>query len=87
MLPHAHQAADMNQQDVGSSMTRVSCFGTDPFSTEDEKISAEQRFAVEYPGISLLLDAVVNYNFASFQDALLHLVNITQQYVWKSIIK
>lgn len=37
MLPHAHQAADMYQQDAGSSLTRVSCFRTDPFSMEDEK--------------------------------------------------
>lgn len=80
LLPHASQAADMYQQDVGSSLTRVSCFGTDPFSTEEDKISAEQLFAEQYPDISVLLDNVVNYNFVPFQDALLDLINITQQY-------
>nr|XP_046256591.1 uncharacterized protein LOC124065345 isoform X1 [Scatophagus argus] len=80
LLPHASQAADMYQQDVGSSLTRVSCFGTDPFTTEDDKISAEQRFAEEYSDISVLLDNAVNYNFAPFQDALMLLINITQQY-------
>ncbi len=80
LLPHASQAADVYQQDVGSSLTRVSCFGTDPFSTEENKISAEQRFAEEYPDISVLLDNMVNYNFVPFQDALLYLINITQQY-------
>lgn len=80
LLPHASQAADMYEQDVGSSLTRVSCFGTDPFSTEEDKVSAEQLFAEEYPDISVLLDNVVNYNFVPFQDALLYLINITQQY-------
>lgn len=87
LLPHASQAADMYQQDVGSSLTRVSCFGTDPFSNEEDKISAEQRFAEGYPDISVLLDYVVNYNFAPSQDALLYLINITQQYAWKCQIK
>lgn len=72
LLPHASQAADMYQQVVG--------FGTDPFSNEGDKISAEQRFAEGYPDISVLLDYVVNYNFAPFQDALLYLINISQQY-------
>ena len=69
LLPHASQAADMYQQDVGSSITPVSCFGTDPFSTEEDKISAEQLFAEQYPDISVLLDNVVNYSFVPFQDA------------------
>ena len=72
LSPHASQAADMYQQDVGCSLTRVSCFGTDPFSNEED--------AEGYPDISVLLDYVVNYNFAPFQDALLYLINITQQY-------
>lgn len=59
MLPHVHQAADRYQQDVGFSLTRVSGFGTDPFSTQDDKTSNEQRFSVKYPDISLLLDTVV----------------------------
>lgn len=53
VLPHATQEADMYQQDVGSSLTRISCFGTDPFSTEDNKMSPEQRFADDYPDISV----------------------------------
>lgn len=79
MWLHACQAAHMNQQDVGSSLTRVYCFGTGLFSTEDDKMSTEQHFAEEYLDISVLLVAVVNYTFA-FQDTSVHPMNITQQY-------
>lgn len=80
LLPHASQAADLYQLDIGSSLTRVCCFGTDPFSSEEEKLSAEGRFAELYPDISFLFDSVVNQNNRPFQDALLHLIHITQQY-------
>ena len=80
LLPHASEAADLYQQDVGSSLTRVSCFGTDPFSNEEDKTAAEHRFAEYHPDMSLLLNNVVNYNYVPFQDALLRLIHITQQF-------
>ncbi|KAL2084316.1 hypothetical protein ACEWY4_019834 [Coilia grayii] len=80
LLPHAAQAADYYQHDIGSSLTRLSCFGADPFSTELHKIAAEDQFAENYADISVLFDCVVNHNPVPFQEALLKLIDITRQY-------
>lgn len=78
-MPHTSQAADMYQQ-VPEVPVLVSSLGIDPVSTEEDKMSAEPCFADEYPDILVLLDNMVNYSFAPFQDALLiHLINIMQQ--------
>ncbi|XP_076120765.1 uncharacterized protein LOC143101347, partial [Alosa pseudoharengus] len=78
LLPHASQAADFYQQDVGSSLTRTPCFAMDPFSTDEDKILAEDRFAEYCPDITILYDSVVNHDYGPFQNALLSLINITQ---------
>lgn len=80
LLPHAPQAADYYQNDTGSSLTRLSCFGADPFSTEEDKIAAEDQFAETYADISVLFDCVVNHNPVPFQEAVLKLIDITRQY-------
>ncbi|CAM4574468.1 unnamed protein product [Leuciscus chuanchicus] len=52
LLPHSAEAADLYSQQLGSSLTRHSTFGVDPFSTEQDKITVENQFAEQYSDIS-----------------------------------
>ncbi|XP_075309265.1 uncharacterized protein LOC142370724 [Odontesthes bonariensis] len=54
LLPHASQATDYYQQDLGSSLTRMPSFAMDQFSTEQDKVLAENRFAEYYPDLTTL---------------------------------
>ena len=80
LLPHASIVAEMYQQDLGSSLTRTSTFGTDPFELEEGRVLAEQAFANWYPDITTLFDQAVNYNFAPFQESVMHLIDVTRRY-------
>lgn len=80
LLPHVAEAADLYQKEVGNSLTRVSCFGTDPLQL-DEKISVERPFAETYPDLTYLYNSVVNRDFKPFQDALGHLINLTNSHI------
>ncbi|MGH0145794.1 UNVERIFIED_CONTAM: hypothetical protein FKN15_006326 [Acipenser sinensis] len=81
LLPLAPAAADLYQHEVGSSLTRVSIFATDPFPSEEEKLNAERQFADQYPDTSLLLESAISHNYGPFQDALKYLINVTQRNV------
>ncbi|KAL2081070.1 hypothetical protein ACEWY4_022923 [Coilia grayii] len=80
LLPHAAEAADLYQKEVGHSLTRVSGFGTDPLQL-DEKFSVERLFAETYPDMAILYNSVVNKDFKPFQGALGHLINITKSHI------
>lgn len=80
LLPHGTEAADLYMNTLGSSLTRVSAFGTDPFTSEHEKATVEQLFSEKWPDITYLLNNTVNKNFLPFKEALVCLVNLTQRY-------
>lgn len=80
LLPHAPEAADLYAEELGNPLTRVSSFGADPFRSE-EKLNIERLFGQTYPDISYLNNCVVNRDFKPFQDALIHLVNLTKSHI------
>ncbi|XP_051536624.1 uncharacterized protein LOC127430693 isoform X2 [Myxocyprinus asiaticus] len=56
LLKDARVAADMYDRDMGSSLTRISSFRSDPFLSE-------QHFAQYYPDVPVVFDNTVVTNF------------------------
>ncbi|KPP62615.1 hypothetical protein Z043_119192 [Scleropages formosus] len=53
LLPHANKAGDLYEAELGSSLTRRSTFGTDPFSSGRQRACVECHFAELNPDISV----------------------------------
>lgn len=70
----------MYDRDMGSTLTRVSSFGSDPFLSEADKVRAEQHFVHYFPNLSDVFDNAVNYNNAPFKEALVYLIDLTRRY-------
>lgn len=73
-------AADMYDRDMGSSLTRISSFRSDPFLSEADKVRAEQHFSQYYPDLAVVFDNVANYNYVPFKQALIYLINVTKRF-------
>ncbi len=80
-LPDAAEAAHTYRQEVGSSLTEVSVFGRNPFSTAEHQRAAEHEFVQQYGDISVLFDNTVNYQPTSFQNGVKDLIDIVRRHV------
>lgn len=81
LLFESSVAADYYRQETGSSLTRESVFGVDPFHSEEEKSRAEAEFNLLHTDLAALFDYTVNRHYRPFQDCLIDLVNITRRFL------
>ncbi|XP_034005379.1 uncharacterized protein LOC117497578 isoform X1 [Trematomus bernacchii] len=81
LLPEATDAADCYYQEVGSSLTRVSLFGRNPFATVEHQTAAEQEFATNYADIAELFERAIHNQPAPFQNGIKDLIDIVRRYV------
>lgn len=77
LLPCASDAADLYDAERGSSLTRQSSFGRDPFTSEEERNHAQERFSEAFGDLSALFDHTVNNNPGPLADALQHLIRVS----------
>lgn len=64
-----------------SYMVNQRSWGVYPFSTEQDKLTAENQFAEKYSDISDLFSRAVNNDFAPHKEALLYLITATRRNV------
>ncbi|XP_072573404.1 uncharacterized protein [Paramormyrops kingsleyae] len=81
LLPHASEAANLYNEELRSTLTTDSSFGTDPFTYEEQKATVERVFTETYPDIAELLNSTVNKNHSPFKDAVLYLINLTKRHM------
>ena len=81
LLPGSSAAADTYMEERGTSLTRESVFGTDPFNSEEDRIRAETEYKLLHSDVTVLFDSTVNKHYRPFQDALIDLINITRRNV------
>lgn len=74
LLCSVADAADMFKQELRSSLTWVSAFGSDPVLSEQDPYCAEQLFREKFTDMSLLFDAVVNIDHSIFEETLFYLI-------------
>ncbi|KAL2076321.1 hypothetical protein ACEWY4_028073 [Coilia grayii] len=87
LLPPPSEAASLYDRELSSSLSRVSQFGQDPFTSEEAKIRAEGEFCELFPDISVLYETAVHHNFQPFQDALKCLIDSTRCTVLCTVLK
>ena len=80
-LPEAAGAAHTYLQEVGSSLTQVSMFGRNPFSTAENQTVAEHEFAQQYSDVSEFYNRTVNYEPTHFQNGIRDLIDIVRRHV------
>ena len=79
-FPSAETSAAMYAQDLGSSLTAYSPYGTDPFSSEDARKMCQDTFNHEIPDLHFLLNSAVNLDQAPLQNAVHKIIELTRRY-------
>jgi len=79
-FPPGEAATALYAQDLGSTLTAQSLFGTDPFTTDEARQQCQDHFINDVPDLHVLLDCAVNLNYVPLQDAVMKLIQITKQY-------
>ena len=80
-LPSSTQAAQLYTSSVGGTLTDPHPFAPSPFRSRLQHALCDRAFVAAVPDLKWLLDAAVNRNYVPFQDALLILIEKTEQYV------
>lgn len=80
LLPPAPEAASLYTESLGSTLTRVSEFGRDPFTSDEHKATVEQLFAELHPDVTDIYNKAVNKDATPFKNAVISLINLTKRY-------
>ena len=80
-LPSAAQAAQLYTSSLGGTLTDPHPFAPSPFRSRLQHALCDRAFVAAVPDLTCLLDSAVNRNYVPFQDALLILIEKTEQYV------
>ncbi|XP_065111059.2 uncharacterized protein [Paramisgurnus dabryanus] len=80
LLPNAVEAADWYDHEVGSSLTRVSTFGRNPFQSPEDQEAVERQFSMQCPDICSLFESAVNFQHATYQSVLKILIDMVRRH-------
>ncbi|XP_077060372.1 uncharacterized protein LOC143712032 [Siphateles boraxobius] len=78
VLPDAVDAANCYDSEVGSSLTRESSIGRNPFLHLEDQEAAQREFSLHYPNICLLFESAVNFQPDHFKHAIRKLIDIVR---------
>jgi len=77
-FPPADSAAALYRQQFGGTLTDPSYFANSPFRSDAEAQLCNTQFSRHVPDLTTLLDSAVNRNYVPFNNALLKLIELTQ---------
>ncbi|NP_001411522.1 si:ch211-227p7.1 [Danio rerio] len=78
VLPDAVDAANCYDREVGSSLTRESSFGRNPFSSLEDQEAAQREFALHFPDMCLLFESTIHFQPNYFQQAIRKLIDVVR---------
>ncbi|KAA0723954.1 hypothetical protein E1301_Tti015357 [Triplophysa tibetana] len=81
LLPNAVDAADCYDRILGSSLTRVSSFGRNPFESLEDQEASQREFSLNYPNICVLFENTINFQPDQFQHAIKKRIDIVRSHI------